>query len=77
VASKMVEEVGRVESARRELRGFWDEKQNNMRQTIIYMFKTINNSSNLESLLIVLKLISNNFGLKLLLMKILSATVQN
>jgi hypothetical protein len=62
VASMAVEETsGGVESARWGLREFWDEKRNDTGWATIYRFKTI----------------SSGAGLKPLLMKVLSAVVQD
>jgi hypothetical protein len=59
--STMVEETSGVESAQRRLRGFWDKKQNDMGRATIYMFETISNGSDLKPLM----------------MKVLSAAIQD
>jgi hypothetical protein len=62
---------------RQRLREFWDEKWNDTGQTTIYTFENISRDSGLEPLLIVLESEWIGSGLQPLMMKVLSAMVQN
>jgi hypothetical protein len=62
---------------RQRLREFWDEKWNDTGQTTIYRFENISRDSSLEPLLIVLESEWIGSGLQPLMMKVLSAMVQN
>jgi hypothetical protein len=62
---------------RQRLREFWDEKWNDTWQTTIYRFENISRDSGLEPLLIVLESEWIGSSLQPLMMKVLSAMVQN
>jgi hypothetical protein len=71
----VVEETDGVESVRRGLREFWDEKRNNTGRATIIGLNLSTTVHKVEPLVIVLDLISNDSGLKPLLIKVLSAAV--
>jgi hypothetical protein len=60
-----------------DFRVFWDESKMTRDGQLFIGSKILKAILKLESLLIVLKLTNNSSGLKLLLMKVLSAVIQN
>jgi hypothetical protein len=77
VVLTVVEETDGVESVRRGLREFWDEKRNNTGRATIIGLNLSTIVHKVEPLVIVLDLISNGSGLKPLLVKVLSAAIQD
>jgi hypothetical protein len=77
VVLTVVEETNGVESVRRELREFWDEKRNNTGRATIIGLNLSTIVHKVEPLVIVLDLISNGSGLKPLLVKVLLAAIQD